>query len=434
MTNQVKLPEMFNEPSANISYNYNVNSFPIDPQWELCIPYYAKILGTNKVMRISLSARIVRSLFEIDTSVAGPIINFVDDGEMAWPSVGGGQMGALINRDTGIRVVLGRGGYALREDSYPKLCELVSELRWEIPPPKRDVNVFDDIHWDEDSIIFRRDFEFFIKSRGWFDLRELDYTRSYLLFGPPGNGKTLSIKRAAQSVGADVDSFNFAHPSHHDGHFQNWLGNEDRDGDYLLVKVMEDLDRFFPKSGEPQTKVTMSAILNGLDGAVPHHNTIIIATCNHPENLDSVVMARPGRFDRKVYYAHPVLERRIEFLVNVFKHDSDVSKGMLEDVAVRMEYQSYAMLKEVLKSSAAICFARTLAGSDDIQDLVIADADVDAGTEELLHAADKEQEHIARNEAEKERRASLRQKARNKILGSVTSLLKRKNGVTGANQ
>jgi ATP-dependent 26S proteasome regulatory subunit len=42
----------------------------------------------------------------------------------------------------------------------------------------------------------------------------------------------------------------------------------------------------------------MAAFLNLMDGFQMVNGVLIIATCNHPEWLDSALPHRPGRFDR----------------------------------------------------------------------------------------------------------------------------------------
>jgi SpoVK/Ycf46/Vps4 family AAA+-type ATPase len=57
----------------------------------------------------------------------------------------------------------------------------------------------------------------------------------------------------------------------------------------LKIIVIEDIDGM---SG-----VIRSMVLNYLDGIMPMHNVVFIATTNYPERLDIAIKNRPSRFD-----------------------------------------------------------------------------------------------------------------------------------------
>jgi chaperone BCS1 len=49
--------------------------------------------------------------------------------------------------------------------------------------------------------------------------------------------------------------------------------------------------------------VTLSGLLNALDGVAAQHGRIVVMTSNHPERLDPALV-RPGRIDVKVELGH----------------------------------------------------------------------------------------------------------------------------------
>lgn len=368
-------------------------------------PWLEQALGTKEIIPVNMgSVRVANECFERDDSCVTSLCiqDFSPERSKAFFA----HDGSYIHKETGIKLVSYGHGYAMRKDDVSKLIELIDGLRFDIP--ENDLNHFDRVSWDANTILFRRDFEFFVTKEDWFREREIDYTRAYLLYGPPGNGKTTTIKAVANSINAVIDSFDFANPMMGDEDFAEWLMNYDDEEGCLTLKVMEDLDRFFPMKGKPQTRVSLSAILNALDGAKPHHNTIIIATANHPENLDAQVLARPGRFDRKIFYSAPDQKRATDYLIRIFQKDKDVTEATLGRMAVLMKGQSYASLKEILKTSATVAFARL--GED--EELKILDSDVETAVEQFLTAQKHEQEHLEQVAEEKRRKKEAKKKAR----------------------
>lgn len=56
-----------------------------------------------------------------------------------------------------------------------------------------------------------------------------------------------------------------------------------------------------PRRAKPQGKVSLSGLLNVLDGVASQEGRVLIMTTNHAERLDSALI-RPGWVDRKVAF------------------------------------------------------------------------------------------------------------------------------------
>ena len=71
--------------------------------------------------------------------------------------------------------------------------------------------------------------------------------------------------------------------------------------------VLEDIDRAFPQvpSQLAPTKVSLSHLLNCLDGLGTQEGVVVVATANDPTTLDPAILQRPGRFDRVVEFPAP---------------------------------------------------------------------------------------------------------------------------------
>lgn len=94
------------------------------------------------------------------------------------------------------------------------------------------------------------------------------------------------------------------------------LGANLSDGDLLSmlmnipersILLIEDVDAFsitnsrrLAKDGDEQKEpITLSALLNALDGVTAGEGRVLFMTTNHPDALDEA-LTRPGRIDRKV--------------------------------------------------------------------------------------------------------------------------------------
>jgi len=55
--------------------------------------------------------------------------------------------------------------------------------------------------------------------------------------------------------------------------------------------------------GETKASLTLSGLLNAIDGSASAEGRLLILTSNHPDTLDPALV-RPGRIDVKAYFGH----------------------------------------------------------------------------------------------------------------------------------
>jgi chaperone BCS1 len=164
------------------------------------------------------------------------------------------------------------------------------------------------------------DLRAFLDGEKWYASMGLAYKRGYLLHGPPGTGKSSMVLAISNMAAANIYHMNLS------------LIRNDADLDDAFatmpnkcVVVFEDIDCMGAKvtlarACEPRKKkatvcdenddnddgadedyiassaLTLSCLLNHLDGTGGNHGRIFVMTTNHPELLDPALV-RPGRAD-----------------------------------------------------------------------------------------------------------------------------------------
>ncbi|RFU25111.1 hypothetical protein B7463_g11225, partial [Scytalidium lignicola] len=141
----------------------------------------------------------------------------------------------------------------------------------------------------------------FLARQEWYVSRGIPYRRGYLLYGPPGSGKSSFIQALAGELDFGVAIINLSE-----------RGMTDDKLAHLLTKVpprtillLEDADAAFvnrrnvDNDGYSGVNVTFSGLLNALDGVAAGEERIAFLTTNHIERLDEALI-RPGRVDMTI--------------------------------------------------------------------------------------------------------------------------------------
>jgi mitochondrial chaperone BCS1 len=159
----------------------------------------------------------------------------------------------------------------------------------------------------EDTLEDLRDF---YRSSAWYAERGIPYRRGYLLHGPPGTGKTTLVLALAGELKLPVATLNLSNRLISDDSVRMLVNGLPA----AALLLIEDIDCAFKdwRDTTAASGVTLSGLLNALDGVSSRDGRVLFLTTNHPERLDPALL-RPGRVDRKIElgYATPDQARRL---------------------------------------------------------------------------------------------------------------------------
>jgi chaperone BCS1 len=203
----------------------------------------------------------------------------------------------------------------------------------------------------------------FKASRKRYSVLGVPYHRGYLLYGPPGTGKTSFVSGLAQRFGMSV-----------------YLINLNEFNDRTLVKAVNDVpqnsvilfeDIDCMSTGKARASgdewaanksltgsdgkdsiavmmsVTLSGLLNVLDGFSAPENVLFVMTTNHFEVLDPALL-RPGRIDYRLYMGEASEEQKVELYRRFFPSASEI--GALEFVETHSSAGTMAEFQGLLLS------------------------------------------------------------------------------------
>lgn len=198
--------------------------------------------------------------------------------------------------------------------------------------------------------------------------------RGLLLYGPPGVGKTHTVRYLiSQLTGTTIVELSGAAL-----HLIGQACSVARTLQPAMI-VVEDVDLIAEDRGmHPGDHPVLFQLLNEMDGLAEDADVVFLLTTNRADVLEPALAARPGRVDQAVELALPDAEARRR-LFSLYKGELAVDEARLDSVLARTAGVTASFLKELLRRAAVIAAE----GSEDARLSVSADQ-LDAALDELL--------------------------------------------------
>jgi AAA+ superfamily predicted ATPase len=272
----------------------------------------------------------------------------------------------------------------LAQDFLDAVCVWSCEVRGEILVCQhgyfdKDKELFDAIKSATfDNLVLRdclkqeiqSDFTHFFNSRETCERYGIPWRRGALFIGPPGNGKTHTVKALINFLGRPcLYVRNFAgYGDDEDDLAQNMAEVFRRARMTPTIVVLEDLDSMINDK-------TRSFFLNELDGFRVNTGVVVLATTNHPEKLDTAILDRPSRFDRKYYFDLPADAERCAYIQHWnrdLQPELRVSERATPLAVKETAGFSFAYLKELFVASLAQWMSTS--GKTSMDDVILAQA------------------------------------------------------------
>jgi len=209
----------------------------------------------------------------------------------------------------------------------------------------------------------------------WYATRGIPYRRGYLFHGPPGTGKSSLSFALAGLFGLDIHVISLLESTLTEAdlnHMFNTLPKrcivllEDidtaglkrdatTDGDapadneptsvelnsknqrasdmvsFSAADLAKELRRVNRAAGgrdnsAPPQGVSLSGLLNAIDGVASHEGRVLVMTTNHPEKLD-IALIRPGRVDMKIEFGLATRHQMEEIFFRMYWSDDETHDG-----------------------------------------------------------------------------------------------------------
>ncbi len=193
------------------------------------------------------------------------------------------------------------------------------------------------------------DIKKFKSSRDWYVNMGIPYHRGYLFEGPPGTGKSSLITGLSSSFDADVYMLKLSDMT--DTNLREAICNVSSDA----FVIMEDIDCINQahvrgsKDSEEKvdagpvslTGVSLSGLLNVMDGLLAPAGAMFFMTTNRVETLDPALV-RPGRVDLQLHIGMASLEQK-QTLYRRFFSEGDCPEKYLNQTMTMAELQQKLM-------------------------------------------------------------------------------------------
>ena len=186
--------------------------------------------------------------------------------------------------------------------------------------------------------------------------------KGFLLYGPPGVGKTLLAKAVANESNANFISVKGPEV------LSKWVGESEKAVREIFKKAkqvaptivfLDEVDSIAPRRGQyGDTGVTeriVNQLLTSLDGIEVLQGVVVLAATNRPDIIDPGLL-RAGRFDKMIYIPAPDAASRLKIL-EVHTKQMPLRKDVsIEDLSQKTEGYVGADLENLCREAGMMAY------------------------------------------------------------------------------
>ncbi|XP_067843070.1 mitochondrial chaperone BCS1 [Heptranchias perlo] len=217
-----------------------------------------------------------------------------------------------------------------------------------------------------------QDIKEFIGNPKWYTDRGIPYRRGYLLYGPPGCGKSSFITALAGEIEYSICLMSLSDRSLTDDRLNHLLSVAPQQSIVLLEDVdatfiNRDLAKENPAIYQGMGRLTFSGLLNALDGVASTEARLVFMTTNHLDRLDPALI-RPGRVDLKQfvgYCSHWQLSQMFQ------RFYPDQPPTLAEEFAERALAVSDSISAAQVQGHFMLCKLEPVRAIEDIQQIIV---------------------------------------------------------------
>ncbi|MEM0156411.1 MAG: VCP-like ATPase [Thermoplasmataceae archaeon] len=190
-------------------------------------------------------------------------------------------------------------------------------------------------------------------------------SKGFLLYGPPGVGKTLLAKAVASESNANFISVKGPEV------LSKWVGESEKAVREIFKKAkqvaptivfLDEIDSIAPSRGSygdsGVTERIVNQLLTSLDGIEVLQGVVVIAATNRPDIIDNALL-RAGRFDKLIYIPPPDKESRYNILL-VHTRNMPLTKDVdLKKIAEKTEGYVGADLENLCREAGMMAYRQS---------------------------------------------------------------------------
>ena len=225
--------------------------------------------------------------------------------------------------------------------------------------PSRPMNTVILDHAEKDRILLDINEYLHPATPRWYANRGIPYRRGYLFAGAPGTGKSSLAWAIAGIFGLDIFCISLVEPTLTEEDLGLLFTSlprrcvvllEDIDSAGLvkrqepnkaaakpeeqdaaakigaeITKALSSAQQNNSKGNKDNQGISLSGLLNAIDGVASHEGRVLLMTSNFPEKLDDALI-RPGRIDMRIDFTNATRSQIIELFTNMYLPDTPTMK------------------------------------------------------------------------------------------------------------